>query len=139
MERCVVRRMNNEIEFDTEFMTDDEVQEMLDGVVLALGEQVKVEEMRTAVINPYKMQAVAYTYKLMRYLTKGTKAKVKYELHKPYTSMGVVTVVGSPITITNSKWFVKAVEFASNFEVYPKTDGTVQMNFTFHGLTKPIE
>ena len=34
---------------------------------------------------------------------------------------------------------MKAVELASNFEVYPKTDGTVQMDFTFHGLTRAID
>lgn len=36
-------------------------------------------------------------------------------------------------------WFVRSVELASNFEVYPKTDGTVCMTFPFHGLTRPIE
>ncbi len=130
-------RMNNENEFDTEFMTDDEMREMLDGIILA--EQVKAEEMCKEIIDPNKLRAVAYTYKLMRYLTKGTKAKVKYELHEPFMSMGTVSVVGASITITKSKLFVKAAELASNFEVYPKTNGTVQMNFTFHGLTKPIE
>lgn len=130
--------MNNEYE-DAEFMTDGETQEIFDRLIKDFGAQIKDEESRTAIIDPHMMQAVARTYKLMKHLTEGTNAKVGYKLHKPYRSMGVVVIIGSPITITNSKWFVKAAELASNFEVYPKTDGTVEMNFMFHGLTKPIE
>lgn len=76
---------------------------------------------------------------MLKYLTKGTKAKVTYALHEPYKSMGVVSVVGSDLLFRNTEWFMKAVELASNFEVYPKTDGTVQMDFTFHGLTRAID
>jgi hypothetical protein len=50
-----------------------------------------------------------------------------------------VSVTGKDLLFRKTEWFMKEVELASNFEVYPKTDGTVQMNFTFHGLTKPIE
>ena len=129
----------NELGFDTEFMSDAEVEEMLDNLVTTIGDEAAADDSQTAIINPYRIQQVLYTYKVLKYLTKGTKAKVTYALHEPYKSMGVVSVVGSDLLFRNTEWFMKAVELASNFEVYPKTDGTVQMDFTFHGLTRAID
>ena len=128
-----------ELGFDTEFMSDAEVEEMLDNLVTTIGDEAAADDSQTAIINPYRIQQVLYTYKVLKYLTKGTKAKVSYELHAPYKSMGSVSIVGSDLLFRNTEWFMKAVELASNFEVYPKTDGTVQMDFTFHGLTRAID
>lgn len=129
----------HELGFDTEFMSDAEVEEMLDNLVTTIGDEAAADDSQTAIINPYRIQQVLYTYKVLKYLTKGTKAKVFYELHAPYKSMGSVSIVGSDLLFRNTEWFMKAVELASNFEVYPKTDGTVQMDFTFHGLTRAID
>lgn len=125
--------------FNTEFENDAEVEEMLDDIINAIGEEAKIEDMETQMVNPYKLKSVLYTFKLLKYLTKGKKAKITYELHKPYKSMGYVSITGLDLSFDKMEWFLKAVELASNFEVYPKTDGTVQMNFTFHGLTKIIK
>lgn len=131
---------NEELGFDTEFMTDDEVEQMLDSLVTTVAEEAMADDNKTSIINPYKIQQVLYTYKVLKYLVKGIKgAKVDYELHEPYRSMGSVSVVGKDLIFRKPEWFMKAVELANNFEVYPKTNGTVQMNFTFHGLTKPLE
>jgi len=131
---------NEELGFDTEFMTDEEVEQMLDSIVASVGESAEMDDRRTSIVNPYKLQQVLYTYKVLKYLTKGTKGtKVSYELYEPYRSMGSVSVVGKNLMFRKPEWFMKAVELANNFEAYPKTNGTVQMNFTFHGLTSPIE
>lgn len=132
--------MNEEFGFDTEFMTDEEVEDMLDSIVTTVAIEIVIDDNKTSVINPYKIQQVLYTYKVLKYLMKGNKgANISYELHEPYKSMGSVSVVGRNLVFRKPEWFMKAVELANNFEVYPKTDGTVQMNFTFHGLTNPIE
>lgn len=131
--------MNKEELFNTDFSNDAEVEEMLDGLISAVGAQAKYEDMETQMINPYRIQEILYTYKVLKYLTRGSKAKVTYELHKPYKSMGYVSVSDKNLSFKNMKWFLKAVELSSNFEVYPKTNGTIQMNFTFHGLTKIIK
>lgn len=131
---------NEELGFDTEFTTDEEVDEALDALITTVAEGLVEQDSKTAVINPYKIQQVLYTYKVLKYLVKGTKgASVSYELHEPFKSMGSVSVVGKNLVFRKPEWFMKAVELADNFEVYPKTDGTLQMDFTFHGLTKPIE
>lgn len=131
---------NEELDFDTEFMTDEEVENMLDSIVTTVATVAAIDDGKTSVINPYKIRQVLYTYKVLKYLVKDTKsAKVSYELHKPYKSTGSVSVIGRNLSFRKPEWFMQAVELANNFEVYPKIDGTVQMNFTFHGLTKSFE
>ncbi len=129
-------KMSN-LDFEKEFMSDAEVEEMLDGLIDLIEGQS--EDNSIAVINPRKIQAVLYTYKVLKYLTKGTGAKVSYVLNEPYKSMGSVSVCGKNLTFSNPKWFMVAVKLASNFNVYPKTNGTVQMDFTFHGLTVTLD
>lgn len=126
-------------DFDTEFMTDDEVEEMMDALVMAVAEQIAENESRTSILNPDRLKEMQFTYKAMKYMTRGTNAKVSYKLNEPFQSMGSVSVTGKDIVIRKAEWFSKAVELASNFEAYPKADGTVCMTFTFHGLTIPIE
>lgn len=132
-------RMVNNLDFEKEFMSDSEVEEMLESLTDLIGEQAENEDNRTSIINPKKVQAVLYTYKVLKYLTKGTNAKVTYALNEPYKSMGSVSIVGKELTFSNPKWFMVAVKLASNFNVYPKTNGTVQMDFTFHGLTISLD
>lgn len=131
---------NENYGFDTEFMTDEEVENMLDSIVTTVGDAVADNDRKTSFVNVYKIQQVLYVYKVMKYLTKGQSGvKISYELYKPFNSMGYVSVIGKKIVFRKPEWFMKAVELSNNFEVYPKTNGTVQMNFTFHGLTTPIE
>lgn len=132
-------RMVNNLDFEKEFMSDSEVEEMLESLTDLIGEQAENEDNRTSIIKPKKVQAVLYTYKVLKYLTKGTNAKVTYALNEPYKSMGSVSIVGKELTFSNPKWFMVAVKLASNFNVYPKTNGTVQMDFTFHGLTISLD
>ena len=116
-----------------------EIEEAMDSLVISVANDIAQDESRTSIINPYRMQQLLYTYKVMKYLMKGTSAKVTYKLHEPYQSMGSVSVTGKDIEFKKVSWFLRAAELASNYEVYPKTDGTICMTFTFHGITTPIE
>lgn len=126
-------------EFEIEFNSDEEVWEMLDNVVVTVGEAVMVDESKPAVLNPIKIQQMQFAYGVLKYLTKGTGAKLTYALNEPFKSMGSISVEGKNLTFTNAEWFARAAEFASNTEVYPLTNGNVKMTLTFHGLVLPIE
>lgn len=130
---------NQEFDFESEYASDSEIEEAMDSLVISVANDIAQDESRTSIINPYRMQQLLYTYKVMKYLMKGTSAKVTYKLHEPYQSMGSVSVTGKDIEFKKVPWFIRAAELASNYEVYPKTDGTVCMTFTFHGITTPIE
>ena len=77
-----------------------------------------------------------YSYLALRHITKGRNVKVKYELFEPSKNMGYISVTGRKIDYQNNKVFKTVTALATNFEAYPKTNGTVQLNFTFHKLRK---
>lgn len=126
-------------EFEIEFHSDEEVWEMLDNVVAAVCEAVMVDESKSAVLNPIKIQQMQFAYGVLKYLTKDIGAKLTYALNEPFKSMGSISIEGKNLTFTNAEWFARAAEFASNTEVYPLTNGNVKMTLTFHGLVRPIE
>lgn len=133
--------MNDELlGFDTEFLSDDEVEQMLDSIVTGMGKLCAAEDRQTAIVKPDRVKELLYVYEVLKHLTKANKGvRVTYELYKPYKSMGCVSVIGKHPTFKNPTGFMKAVELSNNLDVYPKTDGTVQMDFTFHGLTKSVK
>lgn len=129
--------MNNK-DFEIEFQTDEEIWEMLDNVVVSVGEAAYADESAPAVLDPIKIQQMQFVYGVIKYLTKDTSARLTYALNEPFKSMGSISVEGTNLKFTNSEWFARAAEFASNTEVYPLANGDVRMTLTFHGLTRPI-
>lgn len=126
-------------EFEIEFHSDEEVWAMLDNVVVTVGEAIAVDESKPAVLNPIKIQQMQFSYGVIKYLTQNTDAKMSYALNEPFKSMGSISVEGKNLSFTNSEWFARACEFASNTEVYPLTNGKVRLTLTFHGLVRPVE
>lgn len=126
-------------EFEIEFHSDEEVWAMLDNVVVTVGEAIAVDESKSAVLNPIKIQQMQFSYGVIKYLTQNTDAKMSYALNEPFKSMGSISVEGKNLAFTNSEWFARACEFASNTEVYPLTNGKVRLTLTFHGLVRPVE
>lgn len=129
----------DDFDFTSDFASEEEMNDELDAILLALGEQIEADESRTSVLNPIRMRELLYTYKAVKLLARGSSAKVTYKLHQPFQSMGSVSITGKEILMRNPVNFIRAAKFASNVEAYPKTDGTVCMTFTFHNLTVPIE
>lgn len=129
----------NKNEFEIEFHSDEEVWEMLDNVVVTVGESIMEDESRPAILNPIKIQQMQFSYGVIKYLTKNMNSKMSYALNEPFKSMGSISVEGKCLAFTNSEWFARAAEFASNTEIYPLTNGNVRLTLTFHGLVKPIE
>ena len=62
--------------------------------------------------------------------------KVSCHLHEPLESSGYISIIGKNISIVNTLNFVSVLTQANNVEIYPKTDGTVQINLMFYGLKR---
>lgn len=125
-------------DFDKDFDTEEEAMISVNEVMTKIANAISEDEAGISVTVPERVKQVEAAYKAMRLIAKGKNVDITYELNTPYTSMGSVSVVGKEIVITNPALFAKIAAMASNFEVYPKTDGTVQMNFTFHNLTRKV-
>lgn len=86
-------------------------------------------------VNSERISQVLYVYEVMKLLTGGRKGKkVTYKLNKPFKGMGSVGVTCKKIDFTDSDAFKEIVKLSNNFEVYPKVNGSLQMNFTFYGI-----
>ena len=123
-------------ELDLEFENDEQIEAVLD----AICEAVEEDEKRPTVLKPIRFEQINFCYAVMKRLTKDLKGvKVTYGLHKPFKSMGFVSVEGKELKFADSEWFARAAEFASNMEVYSLEQNKVRLTFTFHGLTVPLE
>lgn len=110
---------------------DKELNEFLDFLTAAIQ-----KDARPSIINVDNVKKVSTVFAIMKKLTEGTSATVTYKLCSPFRSSGSVTVVGKKISFRNTKLFLEAVNLAENFDVYTKTDGTIQMDFGFNGLVR---
>ena len=119
-----------------EFKGKSDEDKELDDFILALGKTVQVSESKPAVINIENVKNIVKAYDIVKQLTKGTHVKVEYHINEPVRSMGYVGIIGKNIPINNVDLFMQVTKLASNFNVYVKTNGTIEMDFTFHGLVK---
>ncbi len=74
-------------------------------------------------------EKILEAYERLKNAAKGAEAAYKAN---PADKIGCVTLIGKNITFNDSDAFIQAVNLADVFEVYPKTDGTIQMDFTFY-------
>ena len=119
-----------------EFKGKSDEDKELDDFILALGKTVPVSESKPAVVNIENGKNIVKAYDIVKQLTKGANVKVEYHINEPVRSMGYVSIIGKNIPINNVDLFMRVTKLASNFNVYVKTNGTIEMDFTFHGLVK---
>lgn len=134
--------MLNSYEFIKDIRDDGfgETDEYFDEFEKYIKETFKPSEApEVSVINPTRIKEMIYVYYILKYLTEGMDVNIVHKTHRPIKSMGSITVSGKNISFKNPGLFIRAVAFATNFEAYAKLDGTVEMVFTFHDLTKCIE
>lgn len=129
----------NDFGIDTEGMTPEEIHEMMDSIVLSMAEQADEEDKGNAINNPKKIKMVLETYKALSKIAKGKGVKVGFRINEPYRSMASVSVVGKDIVFSDTETFYAAARLASNLDIYPKTDGTIKMDFTFHDITLMLD
>lgn len=112
--------------------------DVLEEQVNEIANAVAKSESGVSVTVPEKVLLVRDVFNILKRIVRGRNVNITYDLNEPYASMGAVTIVGEEILVEDPAVFAHTAAAASNFEVYPKTDGTVQMNFTFHGLTRKV-
>jgi len=117
-------------------MIDDVVSDGLDRFITCLSKNIDENEKSKVVVDDARVHDIMYSKSILEKIIEGDGVVVTHKLHEPFNSVGSVSVTGKDIIVTDSVTFNWIVSVASNVEVYPKTDGTIVMTFTFHGLTK---
>lgn len=123
------------MDFENEFISDEEDEEEMESLINYIQELPGLNDGDVSVTNPQKAKAIMNTYKILKYITKNSGAKVTCELNEPCNSMGSVTVVGKKLIFDKPELFSVLARVASNVDIYTKTNGDVQIDFTFHNLT----
>ena len=123
------------IDFETEFQSEEELEQAFDEMIESIRADIEDEEGRVTILNGLRLKQLQFTYSVLKFLTRGTDAEVSYKLYEPFKTMGSVSVEGRLLEFDNPEWFARAAEFASNTEVYPLNNNRVRLTFTFHGLT----
>jgi PDZ domain-containing secreted protein len=121
--------------FDDEQEAFDALDEWIDSVK----DEILSEDSEVMAINPLKVKQMQFVYAVLKRCVTGSDVKISYKMNEPFKSMGSVSVEGNELVFTEAKWMARAVEFASNVEIYPLADERVRMTFTFHGIAKSIE
>ena len=111
----------------------------LDELIKSIGRWILADEERPAIMNPLRLQQMKFTNSILERRVEGTNIKITASLHEPFKSMGCIYLEGDSIEFSDCKWLGRAIEFASNLDVFPTQDGKVKLVLTFHGLTTPIK
>ncbi len=108
--------------------------------LLSLAEDVERDEERASITNYNTLKIMQISYKALLDMLDKKNVRVTYTLHKPYTSMGYISITSrSEIKVDDPGVFAAISKLASNIEAYKRTDGVIQINLTYHGLTTPLE
>lgn len=121
------------METDHEILSDEEL--------LALGRLLSVEDAKAAVLNVQRVKEIQFAYEVMRRFFTRDGVSISYHMNEPFKSMGSITLEAESFSFNGpfeATWFSRAVEFASNVEVYPLINGKLRMTLTFHELTYTV-
>lgn len=121
-----------------DYISDEEFEQVTDEIIKACGKIIMEDLAVSSVTDFIRYKQVMFTYKALEKMLEGQKAKVTYQLHEPFHSVGVVTITGKEFKFDKPELFVKLCRLASNIDTYAKVDGTIVTDLTFHGLTKKI-
>ena len=124
---------------DEAFLNDEEAEAAINETIEEVAEAIQAEEQGIVFTNPRKMKDLMVVYKLMKYITSGKRLKITYEINKPYKTMAFVSIIGKDLKFSHPQWFVMATKIASNVDIFPRVDGTVQIDFTFNGFANRID
>ena len=124
---------------DEAFLNDEGAEAAINETIEEVAEAIQAEEQGIIFTNPRKMKDLMVVYKLMKYITSGKRLKITYEINKPYKTMAFVSIIGKDLKFSHPQWFVMATKIASNVDIFPRVDGTVQIDFTFNGFANRID
>lgn len=104
----------------------------------ALAELIKASGEGEREVVPEQLERVELVRDAMR-CSVDKRSKIECEIDELFPGVADITIIGKPIGIVNPDMFAKAIRIADNFEVYPKTNGSVQMNLAFYNVTRRVK
>ena len=104
-----------------------------------LRETLPAPDKKNAIVNPLRMKEMLHVHKILKESVVGSETYVTYEIDETFMTVACVTITGKIICFKNPDAFFEAVKLADNFEICPKTNGVIDINFSFYGTAKIID
>lgn len=127
----------NEQNYEQEFATEEEAERAFRKLLDSVIKNDTENEPTLSIINHDMVFRLFYAYNLLKYLTKDSSAVVTYTLLDSGENIGTISIKGTNIKFDKPEWFAQIARIASGFDVYPKTDGTIQMDLIFYNIIIP--
>ena len=124
--------MNKNFDFNEKEISNEEVMEIIN-------KSYAIDGTTTSILNFQRVKTVVYVYNVLKNLAKGSKTKVTVDFNGVKDGHASISISGVRMSFKNTEWFVAASKCASNFNVFSKTNGTIQIDYMFYGLLNPIE
>lgn len=113
-----------------------DIDSVTDELMISIGKLMDKHDSLPMVDNTTRIELAKECFNSLKEIING--AKIALHLHEPYKSMGYISIEGKNYSINNPGAFALICKSASNIEIYPRTDGIVTINITFHKISEVI-
>jgi hypothetical protein len=105
-----------------------------DDLILWIAKQLEQYGDTHIILDQDNVDKMDFAFNVLRWLVKGDNLAISKEINDDLYRHGVIRMNGKNITIENPRLFGKVVRLASCFDVCPKLDGSIDLDFTFNDL-----
>ena len=106
-----------------------------DELLKAVYRAILEDEAGVQVTNPNRMREFQFCAEVMKSLF-GNSASIEVIPHDDFPSVGTIRILSNRFRFKDPVKFARAAKLASNYEIYPRTDGKLMMALTFYGMTE---
>lgn len=134
---------DEEFDLDLELgnYNEESIREHDEALTECLKEEYYYDRNQISIINPTEVKNVRSVCDMIKRAVQSDNVKVTSDvkINEPNFTRGYVSISGKNIRFLKPHYFEEAAKIASNVEIYPKTDGTIQINFTFNDVVSTFE
>lgn len=100
----------------------------------------KLERQRVQIINPKRVAEMQSAYNALCAIVKriSPDANLDCMMHEMNIGAGVIRIETDELIVENIPEFVKSIENASNFEIYPLKGGKIKIAIMFYGCLQEL-
>ena len=117
-----------------QYPSENEVREFLKSAIDAVNQN----ESGISITNRDRMTEFSLCCDAMKAIFLNQNALIKCTPHDQFASVGTISITVPKLTIDVPDLFAKAAGFASNYEIYPKLDGSIVLELIFYNLTTKV-
>lgn len=124
------------IDFNKRVFDNNDTEKYVDSIISDIGKKIVEYDSEHTDVNEERVKQIELSYKLLSHMIVGDCVNVTYKLHDMFNDVGTISIEGNNIIFSDTDWFLTATKYASNVDIYPKTNGKIQIDLCFYGLTK---